>query len=117
MPQKIRTGRKAINAFENSILVTGDVIADTDIYVGERVLASNVAAEGTVIRRAPGGAALLYQLIEKLVAGTETSATYGFNETELENLPPYLSAHALYGRQTGGTTKDPSKEKVWRVTN
>lgn len=105
--------------FENSILVTGDVIADTDIYVGERVLASNVAAEGTVIRRVPGGARLLHQLIEKLVAasGTKTSAIYGFNETELENLPPYLSAHALYGRQKGGTTKNPSTERVWRVTN
>lgn len=105
--------------FENSILVTGDVIADTDIYVGERVLASNVAAEGTVIRRVPGGARLLHQLIEKLVtaSGAETTAIYGFNETELENLPPYLSAHALYGRQKGGTIKDPSKEKVWRVTN
>ena len=119
MPQKIRTVRKAMNAFENSILVTGDVIADTDIYVGERVLASNVAAEGTVIRCVPGGARLLYQLIEKLVAasGTGTRTKYGFKQTDLKYLRPHLSAHALYGRQTGGTVKDPSKAKVWRVTN
>jgi len=34
-----------MSTFTNSILVTGDVIADTDIYVGQRVLASSVAAE------------------------------------------------------------------------
>lgn len=108
-----------MSAFDNSILITGDVIADTDIYVGERVLASNVAAEGTVIRRVPGGARLLHQLIEKLVAASDsgTRTIYGFKETELENLPTHLSAHALYGQQKGGTTRNPSKERVWRVTN
>jgi DNA polymerase III delta prime subunit len=118
MPKK-RTVRKARKAFDDSILVTGDVIADTDIYVGERVLASNVAAEGTVIRCVPGGARLLFQLIEKLVAasGTGTETRYGFNEPELKKPPEYLKAHALYGRQTGGTIKDPSEAKVWRVTN
>ncbi len=108
-----------MSAFENSILVTGDVIADTDIYVGERVLASNVAAEGTVIRRVPGGASLLHQLIEKMVTAsrTRTRTIYGFKETKFENLPSHLSAHALYGRQKGGTAKSPSDGKVWRVTS
>ena len=84
------------------------------------MLASNIAAQGTIVRKGLGGARLLFQLIDKLAEPNPNGGVkvvYGFNETELGKLPPHLSAHALYGRQKGGTKKHPTKELVWRVTN
>src|ERR1700722_19097759 len=94
-----------MSTFTNSILVTGDVVADIDIYLGEGFAASVSPVDGTIVKRAPGGAALLYKILSyfaELIGASTPKVEFGFQELErgihalINALPPHLRAYALY---------------------
>jgi hypothetical protein len=108
-----------MSTFKNSILVTGDVVADTDVYLGERSAASVSPVDGTVVKTAPGGAALLHEILRQFatsIVGSPPEVEFGFQENDPSALPPHLRAHALYRLQPGGFIADKKAPKVWRVT-
>jgi hypothetical protein len=108
-----------MSTFRNSILVTGDVVADTDIYLGERSAASVSPVNGTVVKIAPGGAALLHEILRQFaasIAGSAPEVEFGFQENDPSALPPHLRAQALYRLQPGGFIADKKAPRVWRVT-
>jgi hypothetical protein len=108
-----------MSAFDNPILVTGDVIADTEIYLGERPGASIGPLYGTVVKVAPGGAALLHAILSRFAASIGDGAPkvrFGFQEDDLSTLLQHLRAFAVYRLQPGGLSDDKKAPKVWRVT-
>src|SRR5690348_10665010 len=80
----------------NMIVVSGDVILDHNIYEGER-LSPDSSRRGTRYGREPGGAMLVYGLLEKLL-GSE-NVRFGFNETrvtEIAEWPEQFHSRAVW---------------------
>ena len=109
-----------------TILVTGDVVLDHNIYVGKRLKPDSLEP-GTVIDRALGGAMLSYSLLRALAVPapdawaegepklSDGDVAFGLQQREaadLQSWPPAFHAGALWepNRFPG------SKDAYWRVT-
>lgn len=102
------------------IVVAGDVIIDHNIYQGQRFCPDSKASHGTMVIDSPGGARLLYEIINELSKAAkaevntigEYSVEFGINMDTIKDIPPHLHSYAVWSPCP--TEKDP-KETVWRM--
>ncbi len=108
---------------QKTVLVTGDVIIDHNIYQGKRTTPDSKESQGTTVGKNPGGAKLLYRIINEVSkevdsnTGEETSrysVQFGLDSACFKKLPAHRNAYALWGlcpEEAG------SSEMVWRVVD
>ncbi|KHE91959.1 MAG: AAA family ATPase [Candidatus Scalindua rubra] len=108
---------------KKTVLVTGDVIIDHNIYQGKRVTPDSKERLGTMVVESPGGTNLLYRIISEVSkevdsnTGDETcrySVQFGLDSACFKELPAHQNAYALWGlcpEEAG------SSEIVWRVVD
>lgn len=107
---------KEDSSSNKTVLVTGDVIADHNIYKGWRNVPDSKALQGTMIIDSPGGARLLHDVVVAVsqVAGKKKQAEYDvqFGLDTYGACPTKLHSYAVWApcRVEGG-----SKEMVWRL--
>jgi RyR domain len=102
-----------------SVLVTGDVVVDHHIYVGERLVPNAPEKTGTAEQITEGGAGLLFRILESI--GKKRSegdapqnrfvVQFGFKHDVFNKLPPALNGYALWRAFPLGKDR-----KVWRMS-
>ena len=107
-----------------SILVTGDIVLDENLYAGGR-LTPDSDERGTHLDKTPGGALITWSLLGKLAGITPDprhcgdvlkadDLVFGLNETTSESMaqwPEGFRARALWDAQDVSVNK--KKEKCW----
>jgi hypothetical protein len=107
-----------------SVLVTGDVIVDHQIYMGGRFTPNAAEKTGTQEQTSDGGAGLLFQILEAIgkkradiSEGKEPKnpfdAQFGLAENIFKKLPPALNGYALW--KPFDFNKEEKAKKVWRM--
>lgn len=108
---------------KKTVLVTGDVTIDHNIYHGKRATPDSKECQGTMVIESPGGAYLLYKIISgvskaaDLKTEEETikySVQFGLDSGCFKELPAHRHSYAFWGlcpEEAG------SKEMVWRVVD
>jgi hypothetical protein len=100
-----------------TLLVTGDIVLDCDLYGGVKTAATSFSEPGTSVRQELGGAVLTHKLIH---AAANAEGRYishlDLDATGLEtSLPPHLRS---YGVWTGHPVRTGvAKDHVWRADN
>ncbi|NQT85356.1 ATP-binding protein, partial [bacterium] len=91
-----------------TILVTGDVVVDHNIYIGQRVGPDSREKLGTRTVKSLGGAGLLHRIVEAMVAakGDDAEVAFGLKTVGYNTLPPHLHCYAVWAPDAG----------VWRLT-
>ncbi len=108
------------------ILVTGDVIVDHHLYKGNRLQPGRQGGRGTQLQTSPGGAALLYALLDQvrqhgLSDSAESAKTpagrfevaLGVDTSKLERFPPALHSFGVWSPKRRSARDD---KQVWRLT-
>lgn len=100
-----------------TILVTGDVIADHHLYVGERAVPNDTRKIGTLERKAEGGAGLLYRILEAVGKNKPADQSFhlfdvqfGLRKAVYHKLPCAFNGYALWK-----PFLSDSGQKVWRM--
>ena len=100
-----------------TVLVTGDVIVDHHLYVGERAVPNDYRKIGTLERTAEGGAGLLHRILKAFgdkrsqdQSSHSFDVHFGLKEDVFQNLPGSLNGYALWK-----PFAFDSNQKVWRV--
>ena len=106
---------------KKTVLITGDVTIDHNIYQGKRDTPDSKEFQGTMVIDSPGGARLLFEMInevsktankkdkEKIV---EYTVQFGLDSGSFKDLPATLHSYAFWSLcpiETG------YEEMVWRV--
>jgi len=96
------------------ILVTGDVVLDHFLYEGSQRRARSTIRLGTTQKIVPGGAALLFDLLQKI---PKLEVAFGLTVNKLDGVIP-KGYCVMQPCLRDPKTKDPKakKEKVWRIT-
>lgn len=101
-----------------TVIVTGDVIHDHQIYLGKRVAPDVVERIGTRISMTHGGAGLLYRVLNEVGAHRSKgdkplnpfNVEFGLREDAFGRLPTSLNGYSIW-------SPFPLKEKsVWRMS-
>ncbi|MBN2103746.1 hypothetical protein JW835_06875 [bacterium] len=101
------------------ILITGDVLIDHHIYLGERNSSSSIQSLGTHIKKTNGGAGLLYKMLEVIShqrnhneKAVPFRVQFGYNKTIFGKLYTNLHRYALW---KPCPLKAGSDHFVWRM--
>src|SRR4051794_28099020 len=110
-----------------TILVTGDVVLDHNIYAGKRVKPASVEP-GTTIDRVPGGALLSFGLLRALAGFAPATwsegapklidgdIVFGLQQKTLGDLQPSWPLSFQAGALWEPTRFPGAKEAYWRMT-
>lgn len=116
-----------------TVLVTGDVIVDYHIYMGNRYTPDSKSPEGTQIVESYGGARLLYDIIDTVCSSAnkkiseirakkdqekpdllvDYSVRFGLRSTAADDFPEHLRSYAVW---SPCKKEKKSEIKVWRMT-
>lgn len=100
------------------VLVTGDVVVDHHIYMGERFVPNAPEKTGTQEQTSEGGAGLLYRILEAIGkkrseskdANKPFDVQFGLRADIFGKLPPALNGYALWK-----PFPYEKNQKVWRM--
>jgi hypothetical protein len=107
---------------KRSILVTGDVVIDNQIYVGQNRLPGSTVRLGTRLVRTDGGAALLQALLESIAKATVSESASHCDTVQFESFLglqqptsfPCLESYAVFEPFLHEPTSDKSG-RLWRL--
>lgn len=96
------------------ILVTGDIVRDHFIYVGQKRRPGSTILDGTLHIPKLGGAGLLYDLLDSLakVASTDRSFEVKFGLNQVEAKESARSGHCV---MAPFPESEKSKKRIWRM--
>jgi hypothetical protein len=111
---------KAENVDSLSILTTGDIVIDQQIYEGDRMYPAQPGNIAARLNQSLGGAHQLHELIKTCVGKGE--AVFGLENISIGSLPQEMSVFTYWKSCPGGLRKeaneaasDSKPKNVWRV--